>query len=287
MLLPAVVPVLAGLLVGTLIGLLARAKLRLTPGRAALAGAAAVVLTWLLVSELTSEAVRAFWQRHPSWNATVTGVTLLGLTVLIVERVVEREFAKEQDRRWRPAARAACEAVLLAVAEPIGEQRNYIYWRSSQVDGRYSEGVSVHGEPRSAPAMRQAVLAVTPVMTATERLHELYALAWAAVQAAADLDRATAEDPWAVGGITEPRAPWEEASDILAWWTGVSSQWDRLGDATRTFEDTAEELLGELRLWDEDPPPWREPEPPGFARSLRSFREEFPGLEPDHRDPSF
>src|SRR4051794_22631454 len=178
------VPLIAGVLVGPTVGLLAAGRLGIRPGRAVFAGVAAGALVWLLVSELTWPAVRGFWQRHPSWNAVMTGVALLALTVLLVERAIEQDLARERNRRWRPAARAACEAVLVAVAEPIRVQRAYIFRRASELDGYRSEGSWSHQEPRSAPAVRQAVLAVAPVMTATEQLHGLYTLALTALQAA-------------------------------------------------------------------------------------------------------
>ncbi len=146
-------PVLAAVLVGWL----ARSRLKLTAGRAAVASLLSTLLTWILVSELTLATLRAFWQRHPSWDATVRGLILLGLTALIVERALELKVEQDRDRRWKPAARVACEAVLLAVAEPIRAQRADIFWRSSDADGYRSEGRRFIHQPTSGPAMRQAM----------------------------------------------------------------------------------------------------------------------------------
>ena len=264
----------AGAAAGVTAGLGARRWLGDRPGRALLAGVAAGALAWLLISELTWPAVRGFWQRHPSWSATVTSATLLALTALIIERAVEVREAGGRDRRWRAAGRAACEALLGAVADPVEEQRDDIFWRASQIEGHGPEGRGGR-DPRSAPVLRQAVLAVAAVMTATESLHDVYLLALAALQTAADLDRATLDMPPA-GSLVE--APWEHESRRLAWWTATSGQWDRLGDALRAFEDAAIELLGELRIFDDREAPWRTEDPPGFTAALRSFREDYPGL---------
>lgn len=121
--LPSVVAVLA---MGTLIALALWLGLgRLRTVTVALGGG---LLAALVSSEFSVNGAGDWWQRHPSTGATVTGILLLALTVLVVEIAVKRTLTAAEEKRWRPAGQVAASQTLARLAAPIRDFQDEIVW---------------------------------------------------------------------------------------------------------------------------------------------------------------
>jgi hypothetical protein len=165
----------------------AAGSLDLSAWRAATAVASAAALAGLVASESASPELQSWWGRHPLAAALATSIPLLALTALVVEAALQRALAAAEERRWRPAARVACEALLVRAADATRPQRNFIALMSTQLERARVDSLPTPPPPLG-PALRRAVLEAAPVLTATERLHSIYRLALEAAAAARDVD---------------------------------------------------------------------------------------------------
>ena len=246
--------------------------------RAATAAVAGGVLVGLLVAEVTVDGAGRWWAEHPVIAATFTGVLLLALTVLLVEAVIERVLKAAEDRCWHSAAQVAACGVLEGMAEPIRNFQDEIVW----VMG---EGVQklMNPSPREDPTerarefaaeMRAVVLGAAPVLTATERLHGIYAHALRVAQLATEV--ALEVSAWRRESREDASLPmWASEGARLAWWGGIGVPWQRLVQAAADFEDAASGQIGAFMEYEPWEPPWRERPVEAYLDALHDYLDEY------------
>lgn len=253
--------------VGVLIGTM---KLRAGPARTIAAAVTGGLLAGIVSSELAIESIGTWWADHPSTGAIVTGVLLATLTLLVVEAAVQHALDRAEDRRWKEAAGAAAGAVLDAVAGPMRTQLRAIYTQSDFVMDRATKsavdmGAAVAG---FASSISVPVIAAAPVLTATERLHEIYEHALRAARAAAEYEAIVEAFAWGYLPQDPNADPHELSQDGKDhWWLAVADPWQTLRLEMKAFADAARgELNARASAWDFEP--WEETGSEAFERHL-------------------
>jgi hypothetical protein len=233
------------------------------PARRMAAAVAGGLLVGMLVAEVTVDGAGRWWAEHPTIGATVTGVLLLALTVLIVEGAVERSLSAADERRWAPVGRAAAEVLLDRFTEAQGMFRQRLRECTGEVqEGSYPRALIREDADLLHERMRSAALEAAPVLAATDGLHEIYDLAMAAVSSARGV--AGAAEQWEDSYDTPIGDHSEDAR--YGWWRDIVGAWDYLRDDLTAFADRCVSQLGIQvpqygRAWEsrgaEDYAPWR------------------------------
>ena len=260
------------------------ARLKASRWRTVAAAVTGGLLAATVSSEVVFESVGTWWADHPSTGAIVTGALLATITLLVVEAVVQRALDRAAARRWRLAAGAAAGAVLDAVAGAMRAQLHAVWAQSefamdpankTAVDMR--EAVSGFASAISVP-----VIAAAPVLTATERLHEIYEHALRAARAAAEYEAIVDAFAWQYlpqDPDADPHELSEEGQSL--WWDAVAGPWQTLRAEMQAFARAARQELGATAsAWEFEP--WNEMGSAEFERYLAveiQSREYDPALE--------
>jgi hypothetical protein len=234
------------------------------------------VLVGLVVADFTIDGAGDWWARHPTASATITGLLLLALTVLVIEAALERVLRAAEEQRWQAAGRTAASALLEALPRPIHTfQLDGLWPLTSAVERNDGANVpmdtAVHARTL-ADAIRSAVLDAAPVLTATDSLHQIYGEALNAAEASTEL--AFSIEEWELThrqDVGLPTAASESAR--LAWWTIVVGPWDTLLASLVAFQSRAEAQLSVEPL--EDDPWWIRSGSAEFVQARREYHEEF------------
>jgi hypothetical protein len=124
--------------------------------------------------------------------------------------------------------------------------------------------------------LRDAVMATGPMLTATERLHQIYAHALRAAAAASEI--AWSVEEWQRERSEDLGVPSQSESARLEWWSRVVGPWERLTADMATFADRAvadrDAVGGEDQLGAR---PWHKPAPAWFLRARRELDADYPG----------
>ena len=265
------------------ITILAAHRLRLSRWRTVEASLAVVALTVLIATEQDVE-IGEWWAKHPNTGAFVSGVLLLTLTVLIVERAGVWSLARAEEQRWRSAGTVAAGSVLDAVTVRMKPQQEALWEHgaiASNPEANRTDGVESmsHASAGFAQEIRSAVLDTAPVLTATPGLYEIYRPALRAVQAAAQYEADMRL--WAIAArLPDDPGSGASASDAEIhehWWDVMTDPWTEFRNAMRDFAHHAEVELG-ARTTDWDLAPWLDDGPADFRERLE--------LEYQKREPT-
>jgi hypothetical protein len=255
------------------------ARLSLGRLRTVAAAAAAGALAALIASELLIDRIGPWWADHPMTGATVTGALLLALTVVVIEAAIDHTLRAAEERRWTAAGGAAASAILVAVAVPVrrfGEEVMWptakflgdniptlsaAVWDPSEADELSPDGTAIlYGGPHEnlQDLVQTAVLTAAPVMTATERLHEIYAHALQASDKAAQLRTSTIVWRENYAQLISLRTGAGVAAREF-FWDNVDCLWlSLLGEMRRFHELAVRELQGGIfglrAPWHDKPP---------------------------------
>lgn len=238
---------------------------RLTERRALAVQAAAATLAAVVTGELTVGEVGEWWASHPTTGAVFTGALVTVIVLVLVEARFQQEVERAEQRRWHAAGRAAVEALLLAVADPL---------RRYQARGIWVEEGSAGG-PSPEEILRGPVLSAAPVLTATGPLHGIYDDALEALRLARGFTQQMQRhrDQTALPEDAYP-SQWEGRR--LDWWGVVVADWEPLLYRLHALHAAATELLGVEEDLDEyEPEPWNHPPPREFMEGLADYMEEF------------
>ena len=259
--------------VGAIAWLAAVTWLHAGSSRAAGAALAAGTIAGLLAAELTVQDIRRWWAARPLTAAAVTGVLLLALTLLVVEAVVDKLLLRAEQRRWRPAARAAAEALMSGASRAMSEFQRTALWSDTIAVDSF-EGVSFGFDARVerlASRLTRTVLDVAAVLTATIELHALYDHALNAAEAARDLPRIAEE--WGNYDARNLSLPIVESESArLSWWSGIVGTWERIADEMVAFQAAAEE---QLEFFSDTQYAWEAAGPDDYRKARLAFREEY------------
>jgi hypothetical protein len=239
-------------------------------GRLRVLGAAlaAATLAGLVATELTIQSVRNWWAERPLTSATVTGVLLLALAVLVLEAVVNGILTRTEQRRWRSAAKAAAAILMSGVSTAMSEFQQTTLWSATVAVDSFEEiDPEVQAEAaRLGSTLTRSVLDVAGILTATVELEALYEHAAVAAGAARDLPEAIRV--WIHSDAANLLLPtFESESARLAWWSGVVRTWDRVVEEMSAFQAMAERELG---LASDGNYAWGADGPGEFAKARRA-----------------
>ena len=282
------------IVVAALIAVGARTHVRFRPWATGIGAACIGLLIGLSVADLVIGGLGQWWANRPVAAATVTGLLLLAVTVLVVQSLLENL----EMRRFAPGGRAAVREILdmadgkgdpdqvlagvygtlaaaRAAGEPPGESFPYEYGSGHSEKGAYESFEMIVLRAQNAHELiKRAITEQAPVLTATETLNDLYNVALNSANDVGDLakqletynsmmseeaDAAREDDPDRDYDLWRPKGP-----AVRRCWFSVIGAWNNVVVGLYKLEECASrEIPG---FDNHQKPAWRQEFPgPGYA----------------------
>jgi hypothetical protein len=212
----------------------------------------------LAVADVTVDGAGSYWEGHPMLGAGLSGLLLVGLTVLVVNRLIERGEA----RRWRRVARRPVGALVRLMDEPAIETGWVILtvaaptgWPEHATEENVAilRALAKCAESMAAEADRQG-----PILTANAELLGLFGATSNLAVAGRDLSQSVARYADVLHRNLSAYDEQKWQADHGPWrWEAAANDYDDFMAALARLERAMEETVG-LSLSGHDAP-WRQP----------------------------